>query len=455
MKPKKQQFHPELFQARLDQIIDMKHSLARLAKAIDWERFDKELGVHYVEKVGAPAKATRLMVGLHYLKYAFDESDEGVVERFVENPYWQFFCGFEYFQHTFPIDPSSMTNWRKRIGADGVEALLAELLATAHRMKFLKATTLKRVVIDTTVQEKAIAFPIDARLYYTMREVLVKEAERRGIKLRQSYRRVAKQALQRRHGYAHAKQFKRAAKVTRQLKTMLGRVERDILRKVITIDPPLQSLLDQCRRLLEQEKTDKNKLYSIHAPEVECISKGKSHKRYEFGCKVSFVTSARHNWILAVQALHGNPWDGHTLTGSLEQCERITNHKPDIAYTDRGYRGHNYEGDVEIKVVDLRKTKNLSENAKRWLKRRSAIEPIIGHTKHDHRMVRNFLKGTEGDRLNALLAGCGFNMRKLLAAFLWPAKLAFSNIVVRVITFHRAVEREITSNPQLSMLPTY
>jgi IS5 family transposase len=420
MQPKKQNENPDLFRSRLDQIVNMKHELIVLAQRIDWSYFEKEFGAFYVEKKGRPGKPIRLMVGLHYLKQAFDVSDEAVVLGFLENPYWQYFCGYEHFQKAFPIDPSSLTRFRKRLGAQGIEALLKELLNTAKRSGELKKSHLNKVNVDTTVQEKAITFPTDAKLYFKMRALLVKAAGERGIDLRQNYNKLAKKSLSRQSGYARARQFKRARKMTRQIKTFLGRVHRDIERKAVVPDGELQQLLGLSSRLQAQQKESKNKIYSLHAQEVECISKGKAHKRYEFGCKVGLVTSSRDNWILGIQAFHGNPYDGHTLKDSLSQVKKLTGWSAKEVYVDLGYRGHAITGETKVHVVNFRTMARKVRSVKRWFKRRSAIEPVIGHLKQDNGMQRNYLQGEEGDKINALLSACGFNMRKLLKVFLWP-----------------------------------
>ena len=426
MRPKKRYNPMQLFQSRLEQILNPKHPLIELSYQIDWRAFEERFGSYYSEGRGRSGIPIRLMVGLHYLKHAFDLSDESVVIGFVENPYWQYFCGYEYFQHHFPIDPSSLTRWRKRIGDAGIEKLLEELLQTAKRSGHLKCSDVTHVNVDTTVQEKAIAFPTDARLYHKMRAALVRAAETRGICLRQSYRRLSKQALAKQGRYAHARQQRRSNKMTRKLKTYLGRVYRDIARKAPEPDDELKALLARAHRLLLQKQQDKNKLYSIHAPEVECISKGKAHKRYEFGCKVSMVTSAKSNWILGINAIHGNPYDGHTLREALAQTERLAGWQPKVATADLAYRGHNYQGTTEIQIVNYRTMKSKTRSARKWLKRRAAIEPIFGHLKSDNRMQRNRLKGKEGDKINALLCACGFNFRKLLKAFLsWLKKYLF------------------------------
>ena len=291
----------------------------------------------------------------------------------------------------------------------------AHLQRAGLRGGFIRKTELKRVNVDTTVQEKEIRYPTDGRLYDRMREKLVDAAVKRGIELRQSYVRKGKQSLHRQSGYARAKQFKRARKETRKLKTYLGRDTRDIERKVGSMDNELQELLNLSHRLLIQERKDKNKLYSVHEPAVECISKGKVHKRYEFGCKVGIATTANHNWAVASVAFHGNPYDGHTLNQTLDQVKRVTGIKPLQAACDLGYRGHDYEGDCRILIAN-RYRKKVSASIRRWWKRRSAVEPVIGHMKHEHGMERNRLKGTEGDSVNAILSACGYNMRKLLRA---------------------------------------
>ena len=356
----------------------------------------------------------------HYLKHAFDESDESVVARWVENPYWQYFCGFEYMQHDCPIHPTSLVKWRQRVGADRLEKLLAETIRLALKHKQVTSQQLGKITVDTTVQEKAIAFPTDARLYTKMLLRLVNLSKKRNIPLRQTYIRKAPQLLRQQGRYAHARQYKRAKRTTKTLRTLLGRVVRDIGRNAVAVDPLLQTYLDRAEKLLAQTQKSKNKLYSIDAPEVECISKGKAHKRYEFGCKVSVVTTNQSNWIVGVQALHGNPFDGHTLGGAVEQVERMTGKAVREVFVDRGYRGHDYAGTGQVHITGQRGRGKAGPALRKRKKRRSAVEPKIGHLKSDNRMNRNFLKGKEGDKINALLAGIGANLRKLLAAF-WPA----------------------------------
>jgi IS5 family transposase len=416
LKKQRELSQEELFKSRLDQMLDPKHPLVKLADEIDWGYFEKEFGKYYTDTVGSPGKPIRVLVGLHYLKHAYDESDESCVARFIENPYWQYFCGFEYFQHECPLHPATLVKWRKRVGEAGIEKLFCQTVKTAQTTGLLRASHLNKVNVDTTVQEKAIAFPTDARLYHKMRVKLVRLAGKLGIGLRQSYKRVGKQALVMQGRYAHARQMKRARKETKKLKQYLGKITRELRKKSVGMAAEeLEELLCRSERLLTQKKDDTNKLYSCHAPEVECIAKGKTHKKYEFGCKVSVATTSRDNWIVGIQAHHGNPYDGHTLAGVVSQVLRMTGVRVKEAYCDKGYRGHNVPGDTSVHIAGTKR--KVSRSLKMWLRRRCAIEPVIGHLKSDGRMDRNYLKGALGDKLNALLCGSGANIRKLIAAF--------------------------------------
>ena len=406
----------DLFRIELQHLVDHRHPLVQLADQIQWAEFDVAFAPLFCADNGRTACPVRLMVGLHYLKHTFDLSDEDTVAQWVENPYWQYFCGGKFFEHQLPIDPSSMSRWRGRLKEAGVETMLAELIATGLRSGAIRPSMLERVNVDTTVQEKFIRFPTDARLYDRMRERLVTVAQRRGIVLRQSYTRVGRWTLTSQQRYASAQQFRRARRMTKRLHTLLGRVVRDIQRKTTQYDGELMELLQRAERLLAQQRQDREKLYSVHAPEVECLAKGKVQKRYEFGCKVSVTSTSRGNWIVGARALHGNPYDGHTLAGALQQVERLSGQKPQTVFVDLGYRGHGVEAASTIHVVP-RKRRHLARSLRRWMNRRAAIEPVIGHLKSEHRMERNRLKGRVGDQLNAVLSACGFNLRKLLRAF--------------------------------------
>ena len=406
----------DLFRERLDNLIDLSHPLVRLAGIVPWPEFDEAFG-KFFKPVGRKAKPTRLMVGLHYLKHVYDLSDDDVVERWIENPYWQYFCGFEFFQHELPIDPSTMSRWRKRIGPEGMEGVLKATVEVALSAGAVKASSLERISVDTTVQPKAIAHPTDSRLYLKALETLVRQAKRAGITLRQSHTRLAGKAAVRAGRYAHARQFRRMRRELKRLKTYLGRVYRDVGRKVAgneTLEARFARLLGLVERLLAQRPKDKNKLYSLHAPEVVCIAKGKARTPYEFGCKVGIATTNREGLILASMAFEGNPYDGHTLADTVSQAVAMSGVEPERIYVDKGFRGHDYEGDAAVMISGRKR--GLSPTMKRELKRRSAIEATIGHMKTDGRLDRNRLLGHAGDAVNALLAAAGHNLRLILNA---------------------------------------
>ena len=320
----------DLFRARLDQIIDLNHALAKLARAIGWRFLESKFGAVYTEGVGRPPLPTRLMAGLAILKHTFNLSDEVVCDRWLENPYYQYFCGEEFFQHALPFERSSITRWRGRMGEERLEALLQESLAVAVRTGAMKPSDLNRVIVDTTVQPKNITFPTDAKLANRAREKLVSLAGRRGVKLRQSYRRVGKFVLIMHQRYAHARQFGRAKRSLRKLKTYLGRVIRDISRKIADnpwLETKFAKLLALARRVHAQERGQRGpKVYSLHAPEVECIGKGKPHKPYEFGVKVSVATTLKRSkggqFAIHAQALPAIPM---TATRSPRSFRRSSN----------------------------------------------------------------------------------------------------------------------------------
>jgi len=403
----------ELFQSHFDQLLNPAHELVQLAQKIDWGRFEVAFAGGYSPDLGAPAKATRLMVGLQYLKYTFDESDESVVDRWVENPYWQSFCGYTHLQHQCPIHPTSMTRWRKRVGADRLVELLEETIALAKREGHVSKRDLERVIVDTTVQEKNITYPTDSKLMYRSIQKLVGAARSRKIKLRQSYLRVGKIAAVKVSRYAHARQFKRMQRSLRKLRTYVGRLIRDIRRKTSHPDEALATLLARVDRVRQQRPHDTHKLYSLHEPDVQCISKGKAHKRYEFGQKVAVASTNRGNWMVAARMLPDNPYDGHTLAETLTTVESVTGVGVTDVYVDKGYRGHGYTGATNVHVAGQGYA-NRSRAERRRRRRRSAIEPKIGHLKSDHRMDRCFLAGLTGDAINAVLAAAGSNLRKLL-----------------------------------------
>jgi IS5 family transposase len=418
MRPKREPEQPqrELFQVELEQLIDLHHPLVQLGMRIDWASFERTLGATYHPTQGAPGISTRLMVALHYLKYQHDLSDENVVAHWVENPYWQHFSGQQFFQHQMPIEPSSMTRWRKRLGEAGAEQMLRSTIETGIKMGVIRPAQLKRINVDTTVQTKAIRFPTDARLYHRCRERLVKAARRQGLKIKQSYQHTGKMLLLDASRYAHARQMKRARAATRKLRTQLGRVMREIERQVTSPSEKLAKLLATAHQIHAQQRQGKNKIYSVHEPEVECIAKGKTGRKYEFGNKVSVAVTSRGGWLVGAKSFTGNPYDGHTLAAQLEQVSNLIGDNVSEAYVDMGYRGHDYEGAVTVRV-DKRQRGRTPRPLWRWMKRRAAVEPSIGHLKNEHRLERNRLKGAAGDAFNAILSAAAMNFQKLLRAF--------------------------------------
>lgn len=408
----------DIFRSQLTQIINMEHEMVILSRAIDWNYLEEKNAAFYKEE-GRPGVPARLIIGLHLLKYMFNLSDEGVCERWVYDPYFQFFCGEIYFQHKLDMDRTSMTHWRKRVGENFLENLVQESLYSAFRLGALETKQVERIAVDTTVQPKAVTFPTDSKLCYKAIVSLGKLAKREELELRQSYVRVAKRTLVKVGRYRHAKQMKRAKKAENKLRTYLGRIIRDIERKIegnTLLKEKFLVSLDKANRAFNQRKESKEKIYSWHAPEVECIGKGKADKPYEFGCKVSLITNINPapagHFVLHTAALHGRPFDGHTLKPMVEAMQAWTGIEAKRIYVDKGYQGHDYP--KKLRVFKSGQKRGVTKAIKKELKRRSVIEPIIGHVKHEHRLGRNYLKGWLGDKANALFAAAGYNFRLVL-----------------------------------------
>lgn len=412
--------HRDLFQPALDRIIDMSHPLVRLRQEADWDFLDKRFSAACQAGAGHPPLPTQLVAGLLILKHTYNLSDEALCARWLENPYFQYFCGEESFQHRLPFDRSSLTRWRQRLGEEQLSALLQESLSVAHKTGALATKDLERVAVDTTVQPKNVAFPTDVRLMHKALVMLVRLARKHDVRLRQSYVRVAKRAAIMAGRYAHAKQFRRFNREVRFLRTRLGRVIRDVRRKIAG-DAELQAVfavpLSRADQVRQQRQRQRGwKLYSLHAPEVECIGKGKARAPYEFGCKVSVATPVTRpkggQFVLHAQALHGNPYDGHTLGPVVAAMEQLIGVEVHRIHVDRGYRGHSYDNKFRVWISG--QVRRVTKTIRREMKRRAAIEPVIGHIKAEHRMDRNYLNGRDGDRANAVLAAAGFNFRLLI-----------------------------------------
>jgi IS5 family transposase len=420
MRPKKQLTtgSSDLFRARLDQIIDMKHELVRLGGQIDWSWIDGEVAPLYSEQ-GRPGIETRFVIGLMLLKHIYGLSDEGVCERWVYDPYFQCFTGQEFFQHVFPHERSDLSHWRKRLG-DKLELLLAESLRVAHLAGALRTRDLARVTVDTTVQPKNVTFPTDAKLLHAAIKGLNRLARKHGVQLRQSYLRLARRAAMMAGRYAHAKQFNRHHREVRFLRTRLGRLIRDIRRKIedkANLRDTFAAPLSRASQIRSQRQRQRGwKLYSFHAPEVECIGKGKASAPYEFGVKVSIVTTNARapggQFVLHAKALPGNPYDGHTLADVIAQTQTLIGRQIERVYVDKGYQGHDVPNPRRVFISGQKR--GVFGLIKRELRRRSAIEPIIGHLKAEGHLGRCHLKGHHGDAANAILSAVGFNLRLVL-----------------------------------------
>ena len=437
----------DFFRPRLADMIDKHHALAVLTTRMPWASIEASLAPLFERKpgkghklsdadlfgqsvqlagavsaAGRPRLPIRLMVALLYLKHAYNESDESVVERWAQDVYFQYFSGNEFFEPRLPCDATQIGRFRRVLGEAGVEQLLKTTIEAAIAMKMVKPKEFELVIVDTTVQEKAIAHPTDSRLLEVSRRKIVRLAKAAGIGLKKTFERETKVLCRKAGGHAHARQFKRLRRVVKRQRTILGIVLREVRRKMTglsqEISTRLNAWLERAERIQRQKPKDKNKLYALHAPEVECIGKGKARKPYEFGVKVSLAVTHKQGLMVGARTFPGNPYDGHTLREQIEQTTTLLQDigtAPTTAVVDLGFRGV----DDELKpvhVIHRGKYKSLTPQQKGWLRRRQAIEPLIGHTKQDHRMDRCWLKGADGDSLHAVLCAAGFNIRWLLRA---------------------------------------
>ena len=416
MKPKKiNNSQGELFRSRLSSTINPKHALKMLADQMNWQYFEEAFGKYYKETgAGQPPKPIRLMVSLLMLGHMFNKSDEQLVAIWLENPYWQYFSGYDFLQIKDPIHPSSLTRFRQRLGKEGVTKILQWTINEGIEKEVIQSKDLKRVIADTTAMEKNITYPTDTKNLNKSRQKLVKLAKKHKIFLRQNYKRIGAKEAWKAARYAHAKQFKRMRASIKKLKTYLGRVYRDITRQIKDKNQ-LQAIfaddLSTALKLLTQTKKSKNKIYSTHEKDVYCLAKGKARKPYEYGCKVSLVTTQKKGFVLEASALKENTHDSKTLQKSLQNAEKNTGYEIKEVLADKGYRGH---GIKDKKILIPNYKKHMSRYEKQKLKKRSAIEAYISHMKNQGKLDRNYLKGLQGDELNALLCAIGHNMRRLL-----------------------------------------
>lgn len=390
--------------------LDPRQPIRKLADHLPWEVLEEEFGAYYSEE-GRPAKAIRLMVGLLLLKQMYNFGDETVVAAWVQNPYWQYFCGMKEFQWEVPCDPSDLVYFRRRIGEDGV-ALIFSLTARMHGKKCQE----QEIVVDTTVQEKQVSFPTDSKLH---RKVIVrcwKLADRNGIRLRRRYLKEVRRCVQLQRWRRDPRKRKLAYKGARRLRTIAGILLRELERKLPAKEKENQKEnFVLYRRVLNQKRYDKNKVYALHEPHIYCIAKGKDHKKYEFGTKASVAMTKQSCIIVGAVAHLENLYDGDALPEALEMAEAVVGNAPGIAIADRGYRGRKLLGQTQVLTPQrppATQSKYRSQQMRKRFRRRSAIEPVIGHLKSQYRLMRCYLKGFLGDQINLMLAASAWNLRK-------------------------------------------
>ncbi len=417
-----------LFRPLLKDFINLSHELILLSNKIDWKYFEKDFSQYY-SHTGQPAMPVRLMVGSLMLKRIYNLSDERLSEAWAMNPYMQYFCGMAYFEYQFPCDPSDFVHFRKRIGELGVQKIFAYSIRL-----FGKAAKEKVTLSDTTVAENNTTFPTDAKLAKKIIDKCNDIAKKEKIKQRQSYARTSKQLLRDTHNRKHPKRYKKAKKADAKLKTIAGRLlrelERELPEHVLEVYKKQFALYYQ---ILHQKRTDKDKIYSIHKPFTACIAKGKVHKKYEFGTKTGLITTSKTLIITAIKSFKGNPHDSKTIAPLLEQMQSNIAFLPQEVVYDRGGKGIKQIGNTKISTPDYRPLKRDTEYQKRCkrgkFRRRAAIEPVIGHLKTDFRLNQNYLWGENSPQINAFLAATGWNLKK----FMKQLKEEFNNLLFNIL----------------------
>jgi IS5 family transposase len=401
----------EMFKTVLTSFIHPEHDLCLLAKQIDWDNLEKEFAPLY-GKVGRPSIPIRTIVGLLLLKQMYDLGDETVVARYLENPYWQHFCGEVYFQYKLPFDPSDFVHFRHRIGPEGMKKIFKQSIDLFDK-DFIRREV-KEVRVDTTVQEKNITFPTDRKLTEKVIEHCKRIAKKEDVKLKRTYTREIRKLKYQLRFARKPKNLKKHKRAQQKLHRIAFKIYHDLVTQLNPIPKSYMERLDVLYRVLTQQREDSNKIYSIHEPEVLCIAKGKEHKPYEFGNKSSFAYTRKSGIIVGAMAVEGNIYDGHTLKPQLEQVKDLTGGNIKKAIVDRGYRIKGNIGSIDIVMPKILKKESyyLKKQREARCRSRAGIEGLISHLKHNNRMLRNYLKGTAGDKTNTLLAAAAYNMMK-------------------------------------------
>lgn len=429
------------FYSTFEEQLNRRHPLYILSNQINWLQFEKAFKDLYCADNGRPAKPIRLMVSLLMLKHIRNLSDESVVEQWSENAYYQYLSGEKCFAAKEPCEASELVHFRKRIGEKGVELIFKESIRVNG-----KDGNEDEGTIDTTVQEKNITYPTDNKLHRKIIKKCVAIAEKENIELRQSYTRTLKKLSVDQRFRNHPKNHKKARKADRKVKTIAGRLVRELERKLPAGLYAAELVLFQ--KVLSQKRNDHNKIYSLHEPHVQCISKGKEHKKYEFGSKVSITTTKNSGVIIGAINIEKNDYDAHTLDPALEQQQRLTGHTLQKVFVDRGYRGLNQIRDTQIctpKPFSEKLSLYQQQKIKKGFARRAAIEPRISHLKSDHRLSRNFYKGIVGDNINVMLSAAAMNFKRMMNIF---KKMSFDFFIRILYTIQNflVIEKKFTLN---------
>jgi len=436
----------EMFQTILKSFINPNHELCLLAEEIDWNYLEKEFAPLY-SNTGRPSVPVRTIVGLLLLKQIYNLGDETVMDRWLENPYWQHFCGEVYFQYKLPFDPSDFVHFRKRIGEEGMKKIFQQSILLFGEDTLKKAT--KEVRVDTTVQEKNITYPTDRKLYTKVHQYCQRIAKKEGIKFKRTYSKKIKQLQYQLRFTRSPKNYKKHMKLQEKYRRLVVKLCDDLVNQLSNEQFEKNSeIFDVLYRILVQERKDKDKIYSVHEPLTQCIAKGKDHKPYEFGNKSSFAYTRDEGIIVGAMAFEDNPYDGHTLEPQLNQIKELTGFNPKVAIVDRGYKGQDLIGKTQVVLpINLKKESYYKKKQRQARQRsRAGVEGLISHLKIDHRMLRNYLSGVNGDKVNTLLAATAYNMKKWMRQM--KEELIFSLLRFFFHRLYSALEYVQISMPQ-------